>query len=245
MRIIIEKDYQSISKKTALLVSSQVLFKPNSILGFATGSTSLGMYLELIKMYKKHEVDFSRAVTFNLDEYYRISPKNPNSYHYYMEENFFKYVNFNRYNNHIPDGMTNDIEKECFDYDNLVIQSGGIDLQVLGIGSNGHIGFNEPAERLNISTHLVDLSNDTIQDNSRFFGSLKEVPKQAISMGIGTILKAKQIILLASGINKAEAIKKTVNGYINTWCPSSLLQIHPHTILIIDQKAASLLESRL
>jgi glucosamine-6-phosphate deaminase len=242
MRIIVEKDYQLIGKKAALLVSSQVLFKPNSVLGFATGSTSLGMYLELIKMYKRNEVDFSKVVTFNLDEYYKISPENPNSYHYYMEENFFKYVNFSSYNNHIPDGTTNDVEKECSNYDNLITQSGGIDLQVLGIGSNGHIGFNEPAEKLKMFTHLVELSEETFKDNSRFFGSLKEVPKKAISVGIGTILKAKQIILLASGTNKAEAIKRTVNGYIDIWCPSSLLQIHPKTILIIDQRAASLLE---
>ena len=242
MRIIIEKDYQSISKKAALLVSSQVLFKPNSVLGFATGSTSLGMYHKLIRMYEKNEVDFSKIMTFNLDEYYKISPENTNSYHFYMEENFFKYVNFNRYNKHMPNGITDDVEKECADYENLITKSGGIDLQVLGIGSNGHIGFNEPAKQLKLSTHLVELSKETIQDNSRFFSSFKEVPKKAISMGIGTILKAKQIILLANGINKAEAIKKTVNGYITTWYPSSLLQIHPKTILIIDQKAASLLE---
>jgi glucosamine-6-phosphate deaminase len=242
MRMIIEKDYQSISKKAALLVSSQVLFKPDSVLGFATGSTSLGMYLELIKMYKKSEVDFSRALTFNLDEYYKISPENSNSYHYYMEENFFKKVNFNSINNHIPDGMTNDVDKECSSYDNLINQIGGIDLQILGIGSNGHIGFNEPAEKLDIFTHLVKLSEDTIKDNSRFFNSIKEVPKKAISMGIGTILKAKQIILLASGFNKAEAIRKTVNGYINTWCPSSLLQIHSKTILIVDEEAAYFLK---
>ncbi|HLV09650.1 MAG TPA: glucosamine-6-phosphate deaminase [Halanaerobiales bacterium] len=241
MRIIIEKDYQSMSRKAALLISSQVILKPDSVLGLATGSTPIGMYQELIQMYKKGELDFSEVVTFNLDEYYQLPPENQQSYHYYMQENFFKNINIKPCNIHIPDGMTEDVNRECHHYEEKIKKSGGIDLQVLGIGSNGHIGFNEPAAQLNVSTHLIDLSEETIRANSRFFNSSNEVPKKALSTGMATILKAKRIILLANGINKAEAIKKTVSGYVDTQVPSSLLQTHPEVTLVIDQEAASLL----
>jgi len=241
MRIIIEVNYQSMSKKAALLVASQVNLKPDSVLGLATGDTPLGMYRELIKMYQRGEIDFSEVITFNLDEYYRLPSDNPQSYHYYMEENFFKHVNLHPRNTHIPDGMAEDIEKECVDYEERIRRSGGIDLQVLGIGSNGHVGFNEPGEQLNVTTHLVDLSEETIKSNSRFFNSPEEVPKKAISVGMATILKASRIILLASGTSKAEAIKQTVSGHVDTRVPSSLLQTHPEVTLIVDQEAASLL----
>src|SRR5690554_792434 len=219
MRIIIEKDYQSMSRKAALLISSQVILKPNSVLGLATGSTPIGMYQELIQMHKKGELDFSEVVTFNLDEYYQLSPKNQQSYHYYMQENFFKHINLKPFNTHIPDGMAEDISRECLQYEDRIEKSGGIDFQVLGIGSNGHIGFNEPGTQLNVRTHLVDLSEETIMANSRFFNSNDEVPKKAISTGMATILKAKRIILLANGINKAEAIKQTVSGRVDTQIP--------------------------
>jgi glucosamine-6-phosphate deaminase len=241
MRIIIEVNYQSMSKKAALLVASQVNLKPDSVLGLATGDTPLGMYRELIKMYQRGEIDFSEVITFNLDEYYRLPSDNPQSYHYYMEENFFKHVNLHPRNTHIPDGMAEDIEKECVDYEERIRRSGGIDLQVLGIGSNGHVGFNEPGEQLNVTTHLVDLSEETIKSNSRFFNSPEEVPKKAISVGMATILKASRIILLASGTSKAEAIKQTVSGHVDTRVPSSLLQTHPEVTLIVDQEAASLI----
>jgi len=223
MRIIIEENYKAMSKKAALLVASQVTLKPDSVLGLATGDTPLGMYRELIRMYKRGEIDFSEVVTFNLDEYYKLSPESPQSYHYYMEENFFKHVNIHPLNTHIPDGMADDIEKECVDYEERIRRSGGIDLQVLGIGSNGHVGFNEPGEQLNVTTHLVNLSEETISSNSRFFNSPEEVPRQAISVGMATILKANRIILLASGPNKTEAIKQTVSGHVDTRVPSSLL----------------------
>jgi glucosamine-6-phosphate deaminase len=241
MRIIIEENYQSMSKKAALLVASQVNLKPDSVLGLATGDTPLGMYRELIKMYQRGEIDFSEVITFNLDEYYRLPSDNPQSYHYYMQENFFKHVNLHPRNTHLPDGMAEDIEKECVDYEERIRRSGGIDLQVLGIGSNGHVGFNEPGEQLNVTTHLVDLSEETIKSNSRFFNSPEEVPKKAISVGMATILKASRIILLASGTSKAEAIKQTVSGHVDTRVPSSLLQTHPEVTLIVDQEAASLL----
>jgi len=241
MRIIIEENYQAISKKGALLVASQINLKPNSVLGLSTGDTPLGMYQELIKMYKSDEIDFAEIVTFNLDEYYRLPPENPQSYHYYMKNNFFKYVNLRPGKTHLPDGMTEDIAKECVDYEEKIKRSGGIDLQVLGIGSNGHIGFNEPGDQLNVTTHLVNLTPETISSNSRFFNSPEEVPRQAISVGRATILKAERIICLASGTNKAEAIKQTVSGHVDTRIPSSLLQTHPEVTFIIDREAASLL----
>ncbi|MFW6006760.1 MAG: glucosamine-6-phosphate deaminase [Bacillota bacterium] len=241
MRIIVKKNYQEMSKQAALQTASQIRLKPDSVLGLATGSTPKGMYQELIKMYQKDELDFSRVTTFNLDEYYDISPDNPQSYHYYMYNNFFKHINIKPENYHLLDGTVDDVEKECNQYDEKIRESGGIDLQVLGIGPNGHIGFNEPGEQLNVTTHLVDLAEETIQANSRFFNSTREVPKQALTVGIATILKADRIILLASGKNKAEAIKKTVSKNVTTRVPSSLLQTHPDITLILDKKAASLI----
>lgn len=241
MRIFIEKNYRSMSKKAALLVASQITLKPNSVLGLATGGTPLGMYRELVKMYNRNEVDFSEVSTFNLDEYFGLSPDNPASYNYYMNENFFKYVNLLSSRTHLLNGMASDTQKECKEYEEKIRQSGGIDLQVLGVGSNGHIGFNEPGERLSVKTKLVELTEETIRANSRFFNSQDEVPGKAITVGMATILKARRIILLASGKNKAEAIKKTISGYVDTETPSSLLQTHPEAVLIIDEDAASLL----
>ncbi len=241
MRIIIENNYQEMSKKAALMLASQVTLKPESVLGLATGSTPLGMYQELIEMYKHDEIDFSEVSTFNLDEYYGLSPQNKASYHYYMHHNFFKEVNIAPENIHLPDGNAKDILKECQAYEKLIDHSGGIDLQVLGIGANGHIGFNEPASKLNVKTNLVELTEETIADNSRFFAKKEDVPRKAISVGMATILKTNRIILLASGKNKARAIKETVSDYVCTEIPSTLLQTHPQVTLIIDKGAASLL----
>lgn len=241
MRIIVEEDYESMSKRAALFVASQVILKPDSVLGLATGSTPLGMYKELIEMYQRSEVDFSEVITFNLDEYYQLPHDDAQSYHYFMKENFFKHINIKEYNTHLPDGMAADIEEECRKYERAIESSGGIDLQVLGIGENGHIGFNEPAEKLNVYTGLVNLTEETIKVNSRFFSSVEEVPTKAITVGMGTILKAKRIILLASGEKKAEAIRDTVNGHVTTQVPSSFLQLHPDVTLILDKAAASLL----
>lgn len=238
MRVIIEKDYRDLSKKAALLVASQVILKPNSVLGLATGSTPLGMYRELIQMYQRGEINFSEVSSFNLDEYYRLPHDNPESYHYYMQENFFKHINLKAKNIFIPDGMADDIERECRDYEEAIKHSGGIDLQILGIGSNGHVGFNEPDEQLNVTTKLVNLTAETIEANSRFFDSAEDVPKMAVSVGMATILKARRIILLASGENKAEAIKNTISGYVSTKTPASLLQTHPEITLIVDRAAA-------
>ncbi|HBG17394.1 MAG TPA: glucosamine-6-phosphate deaminase [Firmicutes bacterium] len=241
MRIIVEKNYDTMSKKAALIVASQVILKPNCILGLATGSTPLGMYRELIAMFKKGEIDFSKIKTFNLDEYYQLPPDKAQSYHFFMAENLFNHINVKPENIHIPEGMAIDIQKECKEYESAIEQAGGIDLQVLGIGENGHIGFNEPGDSLRAQTQLVGLAEDTIKANSRFFDSRDEVPRQAVTMGLGTILKARRILLLANGPKKAQAIKETVSGYITTKFPSSFLQIHPDVTLILDQEAASLI----
>lgn len=241
MKIIVEENYEKMSNRAALLLASQIHLKENSKLGLATGGTPMGMYNKLIEMYNEDEVDFSQVMTFNLDEYCGLSKENPNSYHYYMFDNFFNHINIKKENVNIPDGMAEDYNKECREYEALIENAGGIDLQVLGIGANGHIGFNEPAEKLNVMTNVVNLSKETIQANSRYFENEEKVPKQAISMGMATILKSKRILLLASGKNKVEAIKATVSGKISTGVPASLLQTHPEITLIIDKEAAALI----
>lgn len=241
MRILIEKDYAAISRKAALMVAGQILLKPNSVLGLPTGGTPLGMYQELIRMYDRGEVDFSEVVTFNLDEYYQLPPEHEQSYYYFMRHNLFNHINVKPENIHLPKGTCADVEKECADYEESLRKAGGIDLQVLGIGVNGHIGFIEPDQRLSVQTKLVSLTKETIAANSRFFAAPEDVPRYAISMGLGAILNAKRIILLASGKSKASAIKETVNGYVSAQTPSSILQTHADVTIILDQEAASLI----
>ena len=241
MRIIVEQDYHTLSKKAALMVASQITLKHDSNLGLATGSTPLGMYDKLIEMYREGEIDFSEIKSFNLDEYCGLEADNPNSYHYYMNQNFFNDINIKKENIHIPEGNAENLKKECINYEANIKKARGIDLQILGIGSNGHIGFNEPAENLNVATEIVNLTEETIKANSRYFESKDEVPKKAISMGMATILKAERIILMASGETKAEAIKKTVSGKISTQVPASLLQTHPQITILLDREAASLI----
>lgn len=237
MRIIVCNNYEEMSKKAALLVASQVNLKPNSVLGLATGSTPEGMYDYLIEMYRNNEVDFSQVTTFNLDEYFPIAKSNVQSYDYFMKENLFSKVNIPSENINIPNGEAKDPETECKRYEEKISLSGGIDLQILGIGQNGHIGFNEPDSFLYSCTHKTDLSESTINANSRFFESADEVPKNALTMGMATILKAKKILLLASGKNKHEAISKLVSGMITTSCPATLLNIHNDLIVICDKEA--------
>lgn len=239
MRVIICDNYEEMSKAAAKIVSSQLTVKPNSILGLATGSTPIGMYNILADMCAKGEVDFSEAKSFNLDEYYPLAPENEQSYHYFMNENLFSKININPANTHIPDGLCENTDEWCKNYENMIAQSGGIDLQILGIGQNGHIGFNEPDANLNPNTHLTDLTENTINANSRFFDTIDEVPKQAITMGIGTILKAKKIILLASGAEKHKVVKQLLEGKITTDIPASMLKVHSDTVLICDKAAYS------
>lgn len=241
MELIVVKDYEEMSKKAAAIMSSQVLLKKDSVLGLATGDTPLGMYKELINKYKKNEIDFSKVKTFNLDEYYGVDRNNSQSYYFYMMNNFFKYINIDMSNINIPDGTAKNVEKECINYDRKIKEAGGMDLQILGIGVNGHIGFNEPNVSFEAQTHLVSLDDKTIKSNARFFNSIDEVPVKAISMGIKTILQSKKIILLASGESKAKAIYNTVKGKISPETPASILQLHQDVTIILDEKAANLI----
>lgn len=240
MRIIVCDNYDLLSKKAAQIVGSQMILNPKSILGLATGSTPIGMYKNLIKMYEEGLIDFSKTTTFNLDEYYQLPINNDQSYHYFMDENLFNHININRENIHIPNGMADDIDAECVLYDKM-IDDNGIDIQILGIGNNAHIGFNEPTINFNKGTHMVTLDESTREANARFFNSLDEVPTKAITMGTGSIFKSKKILLLASGANKAEAIYNTVHGKVTPEVPSSILQFHKDVIIILDKEAASLL----
>lgn len=239
MRIIIANDYDEMSKKAANLIASQMILNPNSVLGLATGSTPLGTYKELIGLYKNGIIDFSVIKSFNLDEYFGLPKDNPQSYDHYMNTNLFNHVNIDEENVNIPNGMCENIERECADYEKKIKEAGGIDLQLLGIGRNGHIGFNEPDDKFEPDTHLVLLNEDTIEANSRFFDSIDEVPTKALSMGIGSIMKAKKIVLLASGEGKADAIYNTVKGPITPKVPASILQLHPDVVIIVDKEAAS------
>ncbi len=244
MRIIITKDYDEMSIRAARIIAEQVRKKPNSVLGLATGSTPLGTYRELIRMHREEGLDFSKVVTFSLDEYYGLAPDHPQSYHYFMFENFFKHVNINPRNIHIPDGLAKDVKAFCESYEKEIKKAGGIDLQLLGIGRDGHIAFNEPGSSLMGRTTLIALAEETIRDNSRFFKDEKEVPRLAITMGCGTIMEARRILLLANGENKADAIAAAVEGPITSQVTASILQIHPDVIVIVDEAAASKLKRK-
>ncbi len=243
MRVIITKDYDAMSRRAAGFVRELIERKPDAVIGFATGSTPIGLYRELIRMHREEGLDFSKIVTFNLDEYIGLPKDHPESYHTFMWENLFKHINVNPSNVHIPDGTVPDVEAYCEWYEERIKKFGGIDLQILGIGRDGHIGFNEPGSSLGSRTRIKTLAKETLEDNARFFGGdINKVPKQAITMGVGTIMEAKVLLLLASGKKKAEAVKKTVEGPITAMVPASIMQLHPKAILILDQEAASLLE---
>ena len=233
MKKILCKTYDDMSKQAAQRIIDQLNAKPDSVLGLATGSSPIGMYQALIEAYKAGCVDFSKAKSFNLDEYYPISPDNDQSYHYFMNEHLFQYVNFAE--SHVPDGTADDVEQVGAAYDKMIEEAGGIDLQVLGIGANGHIGFNEPAETLVAGTHKTDLTQKTIQANARFFESIDDVPTMAVTMGMGSIMKARKIILLISGKNKAEVADAIFNGSITCEIPASFLQMHPDVTVFIDE----------
>ncbi len=237
MRVIVCKDYEEMSVKAARIVAGQLNIKPNCVLGLATGSTPVGMYKELIRMNREGEIDFSETVSFNLDEYYPIRKNNRQSYQYFMDENLFNHINISKENTHIPNGEAEDPEMECEQYEKSIREAGGVDLQILGIGQNGHIGFNEPDASLNSHTHLTELTENTIAANSRFFSEDEEIPTKALTMGISTILNAKKIILLASGANKSRVVGELLNPEINTSIPASMLKTHPDVVLICDHDA--------
>lgn len=243
MLVIIRKDYQEVSAEAARLVADRLLKKPNLALGLATGSTPLGLYKELIRLHLQEGLDFSKVTTFNLDEYLGLPPTHDQSYHYFMREAFFDHINVDPRNIYIPDGMTHDVEAFCDWYEVQMQRAGGIDLQVLGIGSNGHIAFNEPGSSLGSRTRIKTLTDQTVRDNARFFSSMEEVPRYALTMGVGTIMDARELLLLATGEGKADAIKAAVEGPITAMVPASIIQMHRRAYVIIDEAAASKLSS--
>ena len=241
MKLIIAKNYEELSKVAANEMADVVKNNPSAILGLATGGSPIGMYKELIRMNKEGEIDFSKVTTVNLDEYVGLSGEHPQSYRYFMNDNLFNHINIDKKNTYVPNGLAENIEEECKNYDNKIAELGGTDVQLLGIGNNGHIAFNEPDENLVSGTHLTNLTQDTIEANARFFDSIDEVPKTALTMGLGGIMKSRKIIVIASGESKAEAVKEMVSGKISTKMPASMLQMHRDVTVIIDEDAAKLL----
>ena len=237
MKIICARDYQDMSRKAANLLSAQVIIKENAVLGLATGETVLGIYDQLVQWYEKGDIDFSNASSVNLDEYVGLTPDHPNSYHWYMTRNFFSHININPDHCHLPDGMAPSLESECLRYDYLIQQLGGIDMQLLGLGCNGHIGFNEPDQAFEQQTHCVSLNESTRKANSRYFASLAEVPQQAITMGIKSIMQAKRIVLCVSGESKAEILRQVLFGPVTPAVPGSILQMHPQLTVVADASA--------
>ena len=239
MRIIVTKDYEDMSKKAAAIIAAQVAEKPDCVLGLATGSTPIGTYKNLVEWYGNGSLDFSQVRTVNLDEYRGLPRDNDQSYYYFMHDNLFNHVNIDEANTNVPDGTNPDADAECARYEALIASYGGQDLQLLGLGHNGHIGFNEPAQEFDKTTHCVDLQESTIEANKRFFASADDVPKQAYTMGIGTIMKAKKILVVANGEGKADIVAKAFFGPVTPEVPASILQFHPNVTIVVDEAAAS------
>jgi len=245
MLVVLKNNFEEISQEAARMVATAVRNNPSATLGLATGATMLGMYRELVRLHREEALNFSRVVTFNLDEYLGLAADHPESFHYFMRENFFAHVNVSSANMHIPDGkIVGNYEKYCASYEESIRGAGGIDLQILGIGRNGHIGFNEPTSSLASRTRLKVLNGETIEDNRKSFAPGEEIPRCAITMGIGTILEAKKVILLATGAAKAEAVAKAIEGPITSSLTASALQLHPDVTFILDEDAASELTQR-
>ena len=242
MLVVVVENYDELSKDGAKLVAGLVRKKPDCVLGFATGSTPLGMYAELVRMHTEEGLDFSKVVTFNLDEYVGLPPSHQRSYHHFMWKNLFGHINVDPRYVHIPDGMADDVEEQCEWYERQIEEFGGIDLQILGIGVNGHIAFNEPGSSLGSRTRIKTLKETTRRDNARFFDSLSEVPEYAITMGVGTIMEAHGLLLLASGPEKADAVAATVEGPITAKYPATIVQMHRFATILIDRDAASKLQ---
>lgn len=239
MQIYRAKDYEDMSKKAANIIASQVVLKPDCVLGLATGSTPIGAYKNLVEKYEQGDLDFSQVTTVNLDEYKGLPRENDQSYYYFMHDNLFDHVNVKPENTHLPDGTKEDANGECARYEELIRSLGGQDLQLLGLGHNGHIGFNEPDTVFEKTTHCVDLQESTIEANKRFFASADDVPKQAYTMGIGTIMQAKKILVVVSGEDKADTVAKAFFGPVTPEVPASILQFHKDVILVADEAALS------
>ncbi|MBR6626560.1 MAG: glucosamine-6-phosphate deaminase [Lachnospiraceae bacterium] len=243
MKIIKTANYDEMSRKAANIIAAQMILKPNSVLGLATGSSPVGTYKELIKKNQAGDIDFSDITTVNLDEYRGLPRDNDQSYYYFMNDNLFNHVNIDKSRTHVPNGMVADAEKECGDYEALIKELGGVDLQLLGLGHNGHIGFNEPSAEFDKVTHCVDLQESTIEANKRFFASIDDVPRQAYTMGIGTIMAAKKILVVVSGADKAEIVKKAFTGPVTPNVPASILQMHPDVTVVCDAEAYKMIEA--
>lgn len=241
MKLIVVNNYEELSKVAAKEFSKVIKEKENAVLGLATGGSPVGMYKELIKMYEKKELNFSKITTVNLDEYIGLNPEHNQSYRYFMNNNLFNHINIDKSNTFVPNGLAEDLEAQCKEYDQKISELGGIDIQLLGVGNNGHIAFNEPNSELSSGTHIISLTDNTIEANARFFDNIDDVPRKAITMGVGGIMKAKKIILIASGESKAEAIKGIFSGKITTANPATMLQMHRDVTIIVDEAAAKLI----
>lgn len=241
MRILCAKDYKEMSEMAADIIGAEILLKPDAVLGLATGSTPIGTYEELVRRYEAGRLNFSEIKTVNLDEYRGLTKENDQSYYYFMHSHLFDHVNIDKNNTNVPDGMEPDAVKAGQDYENIIKNYGGIDLQLLGLGNNGHIGFNEPCDEFIDETHVVDLTQSTIEANKRFFASIDDVPKQAYTMGIGSIMRAKRVLMVVNGKGKAEIVKEAFFGPITPKVPASILQLHNDFILIVDVEALSCL----
>lgn len=235
MKFITTDTYEKLSRQAANIISAQVIIKPNCVLGLATGSSPEGIYSQLIDWYKKGDIDFSDVISVNLDEYVGLKGDHPQSYRYFMQTKLFDHINIRPENTFVPNGCAQDFAKECAEYDARIEELGGIDLQLLGIGLDGHIGFNEPGDSFVKSTHVIDLHESTIQANSRFFNNANEVPKQAVTMGMISIMQAKKILLVANGAAKKEILDKAFNGPITPEIPASILQLHPDITVIYSE----------
>jgi len=242
MEIIITDTYEQMGQLAAELLEQQLLRKPNSVLGLATGSTPISLYNELIRLHRQRGLDFSQVVSFNLDEYVGLPPSHPQSYRYFMDQHLFQHINMPPGNIHVPYGHADSVPEFCDWYENQIQQAGGIDIQILGIGADGHIAFNEPGSSLGSRTRLKTLTQQTIEDNARFFDNIEDVPRFAITMGVGTILEAKKIILLANGKTKADIIAQAIEGPITAQITASFLQLHRDVVVIVDADAGAKLK---
>lgn len=243
MKVIRAKDYNDMSRKAANIISAQVIMKSNCVLGLATGSTPIGTYAQLVEWYRKGDLDFSEVTTVNLDEYKGLTRDNEQSYYYFMNENLFSKINIDLKRTFLPDGMEPDSDKACREYNQIIADVGGVDLQLLGLGHNGHIGFNEPGMAFEAETHCVNLTESTMKANQRFFASMEDVPRQAYTMGIKTIMQAKKILVVVSGEDKAEIVKKAFFGAITPQVQASVLQLHNDVTVVADEAALSAVTS--
>ena len=233
------KDYDELGRKAANIIAAQIIMKPDCVLGLATGSSPISTYKQLIEKYENGDLDFSNVTSVNLDEYKGLSPENDQSYRYFMNANLFDHVNIDKARTFVPNGLEPDADKACKEYEEIIAQTGGVDLQLLGLGHNGHIGFNEPADSFARYTNCVNLTERTIEANTRFFASEADVPRQAYTMGIGTIMRAKKIVVVVTGEDKADILQKVVCGPVTPQVPASILQLHPDVTIVADEAALS------